>query len=63
MLNINDIVEFAEPTADEAGVTYRVLEVNGDRCRIEAVAHNGKAFNMAILPQSVVLVAWLKVAA
>ena len=63
MFKVGDIVEYLAPEADEQGVTYRVLEMNGDRCFIQAVAHNGAAFDMPILPQTVAQVAWLKVAA
>jgi hypothetical protein len=33
----DDIVEFVDPLEDEVGTTYRVVEVNGDRCIIELV--------------------------
>lgn len=36
-IKVNDIVEFIEPFDDEAGTTYKVLEVNGDRCIIELI--------------------------
>jgi hypothetical protein len=35
MINLNDIVKFKTPFADEIGVTMKVIEVNGDRCFIE----------------------------
>ena len=30
-LQVNDLVEFIEPMEDEAGTTYRLVELNGDR--------------------------------
>jgi len=53
-IQVNDLVEFIEPFEDEVGTTYRVLEVNGDRCIIEYVC------DMRIRPTSVRLVADLK---
>lgn len=50
----DDIVEFAAPLDDEVGTTYRVVEVNGDRCIIELVC------DMRIRPTWVRLVADLK---
>ncbi len=56
MLNVNDTVEFAEPMADEVGVTFTIVEMNGDRCVIEANV------DMPIKPQTVAMVADLKAA-
>jgi hypothetical protein len=50
----DDIVEFVDPLEDEVGTTYRVVEVNGDRCIIELVC------DMRIRPTWVRLVADLK---
>lgn len=52
--SLNDIVEFVDPLDDEVGTTYRVVEVNGDRCIIELVC------DMRIRPTWVRLVADLK---
>ena len=53
-LQVNDLVEFIEPMEDEAGTTYRLVELNGDRCVIELVC------DMRIRPTWVRLVADLK---
>ncbi len=53
-IQVNDLVEFIEPLADEVGTTYRVLEVNGDRCVIEFIC------DMRIRPTFVRLLADLK---
>lgn len=53
-IQVNDIVEFIELFEDEVGTTYRVIEVNGDRCIIEYVC------TMRIRPTFVRLVSDLK---
>lgn len=53
-LKVNDLVEFIEPMEDELGTTYRLIELNGDRCLIELVCE------MRIRPTWVRLVADLK---
>ena len=36
-LRLGDMVEFVEPFDDEVGATYRLVEINGDRCVIELI--------------------------
>jgi hypothetical protein len=56
-IKVNNKVQYAEPMADEIGVTFKVIEVNGDRCIIEALV--GMEFN----PTYVALTSDLKVIA
>jgi hypothetical protein len=37
MLRLGSIVEFKHPFADEIGMTYRLIEDNGDRVLIRAI--------------------------
>jgi hypothetical protein len=37
MLRLGSIVEFKHPFADEIGMTYRIIEDNGDRVLIRAL--------------------------
>jgi len=54
-IKVNDTVKYSEPMKDEVGMTFQVIEVNGDRCIIEA--NNG----MHIKPTYVAKVADLSV--
>ena len=49
-----DTVEFHTPDASEVGVTYAVVEMNGDRCIIQALAKDGVPFAMTFKPQMTV---------
>lgn len=53
-IKVGDLVEFIEPMDDEVGTTYRLIELNGDRCVIELVC------DMKIRPTWVRLVADLR---
>jgi hypothetical protein len=56
MIKVGDSVLFKEPYADEdPGSVYKVLEVNGDRCKIKYVC------NLPIPPVYVVKTADLQV--
>jgi hypothetical protein len=54
-MKTGDTVKFRNPLPDEIGMTYTVIEVNGDRCVIEA--NTGMTFN----PQQVAKVTDLEV--
>jgi hypothetical protein len=58
-IKVGDLVEFRKGLyADEEGVVYQVLEINGDRCFIMHINNNVSA-NYPIRLQSVAMVAEL----
>lgn len=61
-ISVTSTVEFKTPFADEIGCVYRVVELNGDRCFIEIVTINGKAWDGALVPQTLAMVAELQLA-